>query len=156
MDSEPLLNVGDYARAARGALAKDVCDYYEGGALDEITLRENVAGWEKLKLYYHVLAGVGPREMSTTVLGQPVSMPIVIAPTAFHRLACAEGEIAAAKAAKAAGTLFILSSLSNTAMRRFLDRRRVRAGFSSIYIRTARSRVRWCNEQRRPARKRSC
>jgi len=116
MDSEPLLNVGDYARAARGALAKDVCDYYEGGALDEITLRENVAGWEKLKLYYHVLAGVGPREMSTTMLGQSVSMPIASAPTAFHQRACAEGEIAAAKAAKAAGTLFILSALSNTAM----------------------------------------
>ena len=50
------------------------------------------------------------------MLGQPISMPIVIAPTAFHRLACNEGEIAAAKAAKAAETLFILSSLSNTAM----------------------------------------
>jgi len=43
-------------------------------------------------------------------------MPILVAPTAFHRLACAGGEVAAAKAAKAAGTLFILSSLSNTAM----------------------------------------
>jgi 4-hydroxymandelate oxidase len=113
---EPLLNVADYARAARGALAKDVCDYYEGGALDEITLRENVAGWETLKLYYHVLAGVGPRELNTAVLGQPISMPIAIAPTAFHKLACPEGEIAAARAAKAAGTLFVLSSLSNTAM----------------------------------------
>src|SRR5438105_6655104 len=111
-----LLNVADYARAARAKLAHDVCDYYEGGALDEITLRENVAGWERLKLYYRVLAGVGPRELGTTVLGQPISMPIAIAPTAFHKLACAEGEIAAAKAAKAAGTLFILSSLSNTAM----------------------------------------
>ncbi len=116
MDRQPLLNIGDYAKAARGALARDVCDYYEGGALDEITLRENVSGWEKLKLYYRVLAEVGPRELSTTVLGQPVSMPIVIAPTAFHRLACAEGEIAAAKAARAAGALFVLSSLSNTAM----------------------------------------
>jgi 4-hydroxymandelate oxidase len=116
MDSEPLLNVADYARAARGKLPKDVCDYYEGGALDEITLRENVAGWERLKLHYRVLAGVGPRELGTTVLDQSISMPIVIAPTAFHKLACAEGEIAAAKAAKAAGTLFILSSLSNTAM----------------------------------------
>jgi 4-hydroxymandelate oxidase len=116
VDRQPLLNVGDYAKAARDALARDVCDYYEGGALDEITLRQNVSGWENLKLYYRVLAGVGPRELSTTVLGQPVSMPIVIAPTAFHRLACAEGEIAAAKAARAAGTLFVLSSLSNTAM----------------------------------------
>src|ERR1700719_1380707 len=116
MDREPLLNVADYARAAHGTLARDALDYYEGGALDEITLRDNVAGWEKLKLYYRVLAGVGPREINTTVLGQMISMPIAVAPTAFHRLACDEGEIAAAKAAKAAGTLFILSSLSNTAM----------------------------------------
>src|SRR5215467_9158230 len=116
MDTPLFLSVADYACAARERLARDCCDYYEGGALDEITLRENVAGWERLKLYYRVLAGVGPRELKTTVLGQPISMPIAIAPTAFHKLACAEGEIAAARAAKAAGTLFILSSLSNTAM----------------------------------------
>jgi len=116
MDSEQMLSVADYARAARTKLRRDVLDYYEGGALDEITLRENTAAWEGLKLYYRVLAGVGPREMSTTMLGQPVSMPIAVAPTAFHKLACADGEIAVAKAAKAAGILFILSSLSNTAM----------------------------------------
>ena len=84
--------------------------------MDEITLRENSAGWERLKLYYHVLAGVGTRDLGTTVLGQPISLPIGVAPTAFQKLACAEGEIATAKAAKAAGTLFILSSFSNTAM----------------------------------------
>src|SRR2546421_2659620 len=112
----PPLNVADYARAARAKLSKEVYDYYEGGALDEITLRENTAGWTDLKLYYRVLAGVGERDMSTTVLGQRISMPIVVAPTAFHKLACEAGEIATAKAAKAAGTLFILSSLSNTAM----------------------------------------
>src|SRR5205085_8613522 len=83
---------------------------------DEITLRENTAGWERLKLYYRILAGVGERDLRTTVLGQPISMPIVVAPTAFHRLACEAGEIATAKAAKNAGTLFILSSLSNTPM----------------------------------------
>jgi len=116
VDSGLLLNIADYAREARSKLPQDVFDYYEGGALDEITLRENVTGWERLKLYYRVLAGVKPRDMSTTMLGQPVSMPIVVAPTAFHKLACDRGEIATAKAAKAAKTLFILSSLSNTAM----------------------------------------
>src|SRR5438876_10129006 len=116
VDSGPLLNIAEYARAARSKLPQDVFDYYEGGALDEITLRENVTGWERLKLYYRVLAGVRPRDMSTTVLGQSVSMPILVAPTAFHKLACEDGEIAAAKAATAANTLFILSSLSNTAM----------------------------------------
>jgi len=113
---EELLSVADYARAAQGKLPKDVVDYYEGGALDEITLRENTAGWKRLKLYYRVLASVGSRELSTTVLGQKISMPICVAPTAFHRLACEEGEVATAKAARNAGTLFVLSSLSNTAM----------------------------------------
>src|SRR5947199_2640914 len=116
MDSELLLNVTDYARAARARLPKGVLDYYEGGALDEFTLRENTAAWEKLKIYYRVLAGVGPRDLSTTVLGQPISMPLAVAPTAFHRLACEQGEIATARAAANARTLFILSSLSNTAM----------------------------------------
>jgi 4-hydroxymandelate oxidase len=116
MKSDQLLNIADYARAARTKVPRDVFDYYEGGALDEITLRENVVGWERLKLYYRVLAGVGSRAMTTTVLGQPVSMPILVAPTAFHKLACEQGEIATARAAKAAGTLFILSSLSNIAM----------------------------------------
>src|SRR5919201_918013 len=114
--SELLLSLADYARAARAKLPRDVLDYYEGGALDEITLRENTAGWERLKLHYHVLAGVGERELHTSVLGQPLSMPIAIAPTAFHKLACEAGEIATAGAAKATGTLFILSSLSNTPM----------------------------------------
>jgi len=116
VDSGPLLNIADFAHASRSKLPQDIFDYYEGGALDEITLRENVAGWEQLKLYYRVLAGVRPRDMSTTLLGQAVSMPIVVAPTAFHKLACDRGEIATAKAAQAAKTLLILSSLSNTAM----------------------------------------
>ena len=116
MKPDFLLNVSDYARAARAKLPRDVSDYYEGGALDEVTLRENTDCWTRLKLYYRVLAGVATRELNTTVLGQSVSMPILVAPTAFHRLACEAGEIATARAAKAAGTLFVLSSLSNTAM----------------------------------------
>jgi len=116
MKSDFLLNVNDYARAARAKLPRDASDYYEGGALDEVTLRENTDGWTRLKLYYRVLTGVATRDLNTTVLGQSVSMPILVAPTAFHRLACEAGEIATARAAKAAGTLFVLSSLSNTAM----------------------------------------
>ena len=116
LEQELPISVADYARIARNQLSKDVCDYFEGGALDEIALRENTAGWERLKLYYRVLAGVAKRDMTMTVLGQRISMPVVVAPTAFHKLACEAGEIATARAAKAAGTLFILSSLSNTAM----------------------------------------
>jgi 4-hydroxymandelate oxidase len=111
-----LVNVADYARAARGRLAREAFDYFEGGAGDELTLHENAASWQRLKLYYRVLASVGPRDLSMTLLGQKVSMPIGIAPTAFHKLACEAGEVATAKAARSAGVLFVLSSLSNTAM----------------------------------------
>src|SRR5437762_12111212 len=110
---EQLLSVADYARAARAKLPKEVRDYYEGGALDEITLRENTAGWESLKLSYRVLAGVGPREMKTTMLGQSISMPIAIAPTASHKPACAEGELAAARTANVTATLFHLRCRAN-------------------------------------------
>ena len=110
--SPPLINVADYARAARAVLAQDVFDYYEGGALDEITLSENAAAWGRVRIWYRVLAGVGPRQTATTVLGQPVSLPVLVAPTAFHKLACPEGELASARAARRAGTLFVLSSLS--------------------------------------------
>jgi 4-hydroxymandelate oxidase len=116
MSTESLINVADYARAAERVLERGAFDYYAGGALDEITLRENTAGWGRLKLYYRVLAGVGNRELTTSVLGRKISMPVVVAPTAFHKLACREGEIASARAAKTMGTLFILSSLSNVAM----------------------------------------
>jgi 4-hydroxymandelate oxidase len=116
--SDALLNVDDFARAARERLAADVYDYYAGGALDEVTLRENEAAWRRVPLHYRVLAGVGQRRLATTVLGQPVSMPVLVAPTAFHGLACADGELATARAAGAAGTCMILSSLSNTPMER--------------------------------------
>src|SRR2546423_586476 len=116
MESELLLNVSDYADAARNKLRRDVLDYYQGGALDEITLRKTAAAGQRLPLYYRVLAGVGDRDLTTSVLGQPISMPLGVAPTAFHKLACEQGEIATARAARAAGTLFILSSLSNSAM----------------------------------------
>lgn len=113
---DPLLNVDDYARAARERLPRDVFDYYAGGALDEITLAENEAAWGRLRVHYRVLAGVGPRETATTVLGREVSMPALVAPTAFHKLACPEGELATARAARAARTGMALSSLSTTAM----------------------------------------
>ena len=61
-----------------------------------------------------MLVDVAERELATTVLGQPVAMPVLVAPTAFHRLADPEGEVATARAAAAAGTVMVLSTLSNS------------------------------------------
>lgn len=108
------VNLFELEALAREKLARESYDYYASGAQDEVTLRENRAAYDRLTLAYRVLVDVSRREMATTVLGQPVAMPIVVAPTAFHRLATTEGELATARAAGAAGTVMILSTLSNT------------------------------------------
>ena len=110
---EPV-NVFELETIARERLSREAYDYYAGGAHDEVTLRENRAAYDRIPLAYRVLVDVSRRDLKTTVLGQPVSMPILVAPTAFHGLATPEGERATARAAGAAGTVMILSTLSNT------------------------------------------
>jgi 4-hydroxymandelate oxidase len=108
------LNLQELEALARERLTPMAYDYYASGALDEHTLRENVAAWTRIHLHYRTLVDVSRRDTSAAVLGVAVAMPILVAPTAFHRLACEEGERATAKAASRAGTVMILSSLSNT------------------------------------------
>lgn len=109
---EPI-NVYDFEAVARERLPGATYDYFASGANDEITLRENHTAYDRLKLRYHVLVDVSQRDLMTTVLGQRISMPILVAPTAFQRLAHPEGELAMARAAGAAGTLMVLSTISN-------------------------------------------
>ena len=111
-----LVNLADYAAAAQARLDKAAYDYYAGGALDELTLHDNSAAYRRIGLRYRVLAGVGEPDLRTRILGHDVSMPIAVAPTAFHRMAHEDGELGTVRAAGEAGTLFILSGLSNTAM----------------------------------------
>ncbi|HXO19812.1 MAG TPA: alpha-hydroxy acid oxidase [Thermoanaerobaculia bacterium] len=108
------INVFELEAVAREKMPREAFDYYASGAHDEVTLRENRAAYDRLSLAYRVLVDVSKRDMTTTVLGQPVAMPILVAPTAFHRLATPEGEVATVRAAGAVGTVMILSTLSNT------------------------------------------
>src|SRR5215217_5604604 len=110
---EPI-NLFDLEASAREKLSREAYDYYASGAHDEVTLRENRAAFDRLSLAYRVLVDVSRRDMATTALGQPVAMPVLVAPTAFHRLANPEGELATVRAAGAAGTVMILSTLSTT------------------------------------------
>jgi isopentenyl diphosphate isomerase/L-lactate dehydrogenase-like FMN-dependent dehydrogenase len=87
-------------------------DYYASGANDEATLRANRTAYERITLLPRMLVDVNARDISTTVLGEPVSMPILIAPVAFEGLAHPEGELATVKAAGAAQTLMTLATLS--------------------------------------------
>jgi 4-hydroxymandelate oxidase len=108
------LNPIELEQLARERLSSLAFDYYASGSNDENTLRANVAAWSRIALHYRVLVDVAARDTATTVLGTPVAMPVLVAPTAFHKLACADGELATARAASRAGTVMILSSLSNT------------------------------------------
>ena len=112
---EPL-NVDDFEALARERLPAMAYDYYASGAHDEVTLRENRAAFARLALRYRVLVDVSRRDLATTVLGRRIAMPVLIAPTAFHRMAHPDGEVATARAAAAAGTIMTLSTLSTTAI----------------------------------------
>ncbi|HEY5952563.1 MAG TPA: alpha-hydroxy acid oxidase [Kofleriaceae bacterium] len=112
---EPL-NLRDFETLARARLSQLAWDYYASGADDESCLRRNSEAFDKIALHYRVLVDVSKRDPGTTVLGQRVAMPILVAPTAFHRLAHKDGELASVRGAGDAGTIFILSTLSNTAV----------------------------------------
>src|SRR6516162_6722014 len=106
------INLFELETKACKLLPQTEYDHYASGANDEITLRENRAAYERMALLPRMLVDVSKRQMGTTVLGEPVSMPILIAPTAFQGLAHPEGEVATVKAAGAAKTLMTLSTLS--------------------------------------------
>src|SRR5450759_116538 len=91
------LNLRELEELAREKLSPMAYAYYASGALEETTLRENVAAWARIALHYRFLVDGSNRDLSTTVLGARVSMPVLVAPTAFHKLACDAGEIAPAR-----------------------------------------------------------
>ncbi|HMA34331.1 MAG TPA: alpha-hydroxy acid oxidase, partial [Chloroflexia bacterium] len=108
-----ILNLDEYETVARDLLPPMAFDFIAGGADDEITLRDNRAAFARLRLRPRVLAGVGTRNLETTVLGQRISFPVGVAPVAFHQLAHPDGELATARAAGAAGTLMCVSTAAN-------------------------------------------
>jgi 4-hydroxymandelate oxidase len=93
-----------------------VYDYFAGGADDEITLRANEAAFSRIGLVPRVLRGVGKPDLAVTLLGCRASMPVLISPTAFHRLAHDDGERATARAAAAAETIMVVSMASTVAI----------------------------------------
>ena len=108
---EPL-NVWDYEQLAAERLDAAPHGYYAGGAGDELTLRDNVEAFRRWRLRPRLLIDVETCTTATTVLGQEVSMPLLVAPVAFQRVAHPDGEVGMARAAMAAGTIMCLSTIS--------------------------------------------
>lgn len=103
----------DLERLAQRLLPQQVYDYVAGGAGNEWTIRENRLAFERLQLLPRVLRGVSQPDLQTTVLGADLSMPILIAPTAFHGLVNSDGELGTMKAAVRAGIIMLASTASN-------------------------------------------
>jgi 4-hydroxymandelate oxidase len=111
-----VLDLASLERRARERLDRSAYDYFAGGADDELTLAANPSAWARLRLRPHVLRGVGTVSTSTTVLGAPVTMPILVGPVAYQRLAHPQGELATAAGAAAAGTLMVVSTQATTSL----------------------------------------
>ena len=107
------LNVADFERLAEERLDAGVFGYIAGGAGDEHTLRANVDAFRRVALRPRMLVDVSSCSARATVLGHELSMPLLVAPTAYQRLMHPDGEGATARAAGAAGTVFCQSTLSS-------------------------------------------
>jgi isopentenyl diphosphate isomerase/L-lactate dehydrogenase-like FMN-dependent dehydrogenase len=107
-------NVWDYERIAEQTLEPGAFGYFAGGSDDERTLRDNAEAFTRWRLRPRVLTGVDSADTKTTVLGREISMPVLVAPVAFQRMAHPDGELATARAAATAGTIMVLSTLATS------------------------------------------
>lgn len=108
----PITCVADLRELARKRVPRAFFDYDDRGSYDEVTLRDNRAMFERIRLRQRVMIDVDQRDLTTDIVGQPVSMPLAIAPTGLTGLTHGSGEILAARAAAAAGIPFCLSTMS--------------------------------------------
>src|SRR5947209_451204 len=112
LSASRVLNVADLRRIAKRRVPRAVFDYLDGGADAEVTLRENCRAFEDIIFRPHQAVAMENCNLRTTVLGQEISFPAMLAPVGYSRLMHPEGEIAAARAAGEAGTGYILSTVS--------------------------------------------
>lgn len=104
-------NTDDFRKLAKRRLPSPIFHYIDGGADDEVTLRQNTQAFEVCDLVPNVLAGVDSVDLGTEVLGQHLEIPLFMSPTAMQRLFHHDGERAIAKAAEKLGTMFAVSTI---------------------------------------------
>ena len=109
-----VINIHDFRRLAKRRLPAVVFAYVDGGAEDEITLRENSRAFGDISFRPRQCVAVPSCDLRTTVLGQTFDLPFLLAPIGFTRMLYPLGEVHAARAAHAAGTGYVLSSFSGT------------------------------------------
>lgn len=116
MSVQGCYNFHDFRRLAKRRLPKPIFDYIDGAADDEATYRRNTSSFDSCDLVPNVLRGVKDVDMSVTVMGQKLAMPVYCSPTALQRLFHHQGERAVAAAAGKFGTMFGVSSLGTVSL----------------------------------------
>jgi len=109
-----VINIYDFRRLARRRLPAVVFAYIDGGAEDEITLRENCRAFRDIRFRPRQCVAVPACDLRTTVLGTTLDLPFLLAPVGFSRMFYPKGELHAARAANDAGTAYVLSTFSGT------------------------------------------
>ena len=109
-------NFKDFRNLAKSRLPSPIFHYIDGAADDEVTYRRNTEAYDQCDLVPNVLTGIEKVDMSTTVMGQKLDLPIYCAPTALQRLFHPDGEIGVGKAAEKFGTMFGVSSLGTASI----------------------------------------
>jgi 4-hydroxymandelate oxidase len=113
--------VFDYEQIARQKLSQPFFDYIAGGADDEVTLRRNREAFARIAVRPRALVDGSNVDLSTTVLGSQIAVPLLLGPVALQRLAHPEGELASARAAAAAGTIMALSTMASATIEEVAD-----------------------------------
>jgi len=114
-------NTKDFRKLAKRKLPSPIFHYIDGAADDEVTYRRNTEAYEQCDLIPNVLTGVENIDMSTTIMGKKIDMPLYLAPTALQRLFHHDGEKAVGKAAEKFGTMFGISSLATASIEEISD-----------------------------------
>ncbi|MFL2555480.1 MAG: alpha-hydroxy-acid oxidizing protein, partial [Gammaproteobacteria bacterium] len=109
-------NFHDFRKLAKQRLPSPIFHYIDGAADDEVTYRRNTLAYDDVDLIPNVLAGVEDIDLSTTIFGKKIELPLYCAPTALQRLFHNDGERAVAKAAQNYGTMFGISSLATVSV----------------------------------------
>ncbi|MGR9107835.1 MAG: alpha-hydroxy acid oxidase [Gammaproteobacteria bacterium] len=115
------INLFEYEALAKTNLSEMAWAYFAGGAGDEVTLAENRTAFSRYTLHPRVLVDLSERQLATDIIGHRLSMPILIAPTAFQCLAHEEGELATARAAARMGVVMVLSTLATKSLEEVAD-----------------------------------
>jgi len=121
MNLKDCYNFNDFRRLAKKKLPAPIFHYIDGGSDDEITLNRNTNAFNDCDLVPNILASVGEPDLSTTIFGRKIDMPLFLSPTAMQSLYTPEGDRASARAAEKYGTMYSMSTMASFSIEEIAD-----------------------------------